>query len=110
MAGSLLTQSQMAFWLHNWADAPAFPSPGPGSFQHPRLLVVIPVVRITSVENSEESEEQRGYEDKCMKYLFECVLEKVTHLKLMIILDFWFRMGQDVLKRKKEEGYFKEKY
>lgn len=28
---------------------------GLGSFQHPRLLVIIPVIRITSVENGEES-------------------------------------------------------
>lgn len=28
---------------------------GSGSFQHPRLLAIIPVIRITSVENSEES-------------------------------------------------------
>ena len=27
----------------------------------------------------------------------------------MIILDFWFRMGQDVLKWKKERGLFERK-
>lgn len=48
------SSSQMALSLHGQVERPAFPSPGPRSFQHTNLLVIIPVIRILSVEISEE--------------------------------------------------------